>query len=725
MPPKRSSNTKPAAKRTKPAAKRSSNSSRSTRSTRRPAARAQLRELGRMVHSVHEDTTNGLVHLGDEFRNHSTNFLLEVTELHRVATIGLRRHITDLAENIVSNLALPPRNEIGTPGGNQLFNKILSDFKITTSGQTFTGFIFNDVGNHLLTPEVPRIEPSTHWTPPVNPTYETCRKMHNRRFDFRPWVIAYPKTTEEVSWCVRLAKVLNRKVRVRSGAHDHAGESNATDALLIDCSALRQIEYKKTDEDGGLLTIGTSWKFIELFRALGEQPETKDLEIAIPHGTCQSVGVDGYLLGGGWGPYTRKYGMCCESLVAATIVLGDGEIVELDDNKSFAGHPELEERNNKLLWALRGGGGPSYGVVTSMTIKAFSVASTHNYTFLVHWNLPDKPADAATLDILWGWQELLVQDTDSEDLYLTGTNMQITAKYSEKPITIDQAKTATLECQFYGYMQSKRKWTEAEFSEYVKREWFPNCKPGEVELHRTEGMVTHFYFSNWARQRRTCKGRHLDDVKSRYEEAVKQRGKPCMLMNPQTGENEWPIQVEYLLEEDRPDPHMITSRMCSEPTGLTKDQFCYYITTLHSDLLPTPADHKAATADPIMGRNPVATYCNFNGIAGPWYRKNREISKKRCSFPYQDSCYVIQYQTWWEAAAVDNQRLHNRAMDWIQVNARRVWPCGGLKGSFISFKNSEIPEEDYFLHNYDELMKIKKRYSNDPTNILRSRKSII
>ena len=679
-------------------------------------------------------TTRDVDQLSSTIKNSSEVVLNDTNNIKKTLEENMklmRDQLTEFRRELVTSVPLPSfKNEIGTPGGNVLFDKILHDFSIIGPTESFTGFVFNDLGNHLLTPDVPRVEPSPHWTPPADPTYESVRRMHNRRFDFRPWVIVCPKSTEEVSWCVKLAKVLNRKIRIRAGAHDHAGESNATDALLIDCTALRESTYKKIDEKGGELTIGTGWKFIELFRKLGEQPDTKDIQLAFPHGTCQSVGVAGYLLGGGWGPYTRQHGMCCESLVAATVVLGDGTIVKLRDGPTA--NPADQQRNDDLLFALRGGGGPSYGVVTSMTIKCFSIASTHNYTFSVHWNAPDiKPTEphAKTLNVVKRWQNLLVEDTPG----LTGTNLQITAKYVEKPDFNDpaQGKDSELECQFYGYLQSVTPYDDDSFAVLVNS-WFPDAPPCDIELHRIDGMVTQLFstqlFSNWARQGRNCKRGHLADAKRRLAESLKNMdNKFTMLKNPATGGDEWPIQVEYLLEEDRPDPHMITSRMAKEPTGLTDEQFEFFIHTLHSELLPTPEDHAAATKDPVMGRNPVATYCNFNGIAGPFYRNPAKLeeSKKRCSFPYQNSCYVIQYQAWWEASAVDNQRLHNRAMDWIQINSHRKWECGGVEGSFISFKNSEIPEEDYFQGNYNRLIDIKKKWSKDPTNILRSRRSII
>src|SRR5207237_3884198 len=85
--------------------------------------------------------------------------------------------------------------------------------------------------------------------------------------------------------------------------------------------------------------------------------------LTVPGGIIGTTGVGGLTLGGGRGHLTRGMGLTIDNLVAATVVLADGSIVQTD-----------AEREPDLFWAIRGGGG-NFGVVTSFSFRGVPVTT--------------------------------------------------------------------------------------------------------------------------------------------------------------------------------------------------------------------------------------------------------------------------------------------------------------------------------------------------------------
>jgi hypothetical protein len=75
-------------------------------------------------------------------------------------------------------------------------------------------------------------------------------------------------------------------------------------------------------------------------------------------GGCGTVGVAGLVQGGGFGSYSKKYGTAAAGLLEAEIVTADGAVRIANACT-----------NADLFWALKGGGGGSFGVVTRLTLR--------------------------------------------------------------------------------------------------------------------------------------------------------------------------------------------------------------------------------------------------------------------------------------------------------------------------------------------------------------------
>ena len=187
------------------------------------------------------------------------------------------------------------------------------------------------------------------------PSFEDVAKLFNSRFnDIRPLAIAKCKNTADVKrsmkWCIDN----NIHFVARAGGHNYCGWSSC-EGLVIDVGDLQD---KSFDAKTGQVTFGAGLQLIDVYHYLGT-----NFQRAIPGGTCPTVGLTGLTLGGGQGMLSRQYGMTSDNLLAAEVVLYDGTDV----------YNVTCDANNhaNLLWALKGGGGGNFGIVTSMTFRTF------------------------------------------------------------------------------------------------------------------------------------------------------------------------------------------------------------------------------------------------------------------------------------------------------------------------------------------------------------------
>jgi hypothetical protein len=152
------------------------------------------------------------------------------------------------------------------------------------------------------------------------------------------------------------------------------------DGVVLDLSGLDCIRVA----DDGVATIGAGVRLEQAYAALHSRGRT------LPAGCGPTVGIAGLTLGGGIGLLGRTYGLTCDRLVGARVVLADGSIVDCDDNHE----PDL-------FWALRGAGGGQFGVVTSFRFD--TVPEPVSTRIQAHWPslAPDQLADLVTAWQTW------------------------------------------------------------------------------------------------------------------------------------------------------------------------------------------------------------------------------------------------------------------------------------------------------------------------------------
>jgi FAD/FMN-containing dehydrogenase len=183
---------------------------------------------------------------------------------------------------------------------------------------------------------------------------------------FAPSVYAVAvRSAEDVAAAVNFARDHHLRLVVKGGGHSYQGTSNAPDSLLVWTRAMNDIALHDDFVPQGCsgppqsaVSVGAGAIWGRVYDAV-----TTKAGRYVQGGGCTTVGVAGLIQSGGFGSFSKQYGTAAASLLEAEVVTADGKV----RTANACQEPEL-------FWALKGGGGGSFGIVTRLTLKTHSLA---------------------------------------------------------------------------------------------------------------------------------------------------------------------------------------------------------------------------------------------------------------------------------------------------------------------------------------------------------------
>ncbi|KAK6342937.1 hypothetical protein TWF718_008315 [Orbilia javanica] len=206
---------------------------------------------------------------------------------------------------------------------------------------------------------------------PGEPEYERSVANPNLLYRFsRPGCVVQPLSASDVQTVIREATERNIPMTIKGGGHSYSGFSTTSNGISLDLGKMNRARLNLKVKDGPpVMTMqgGAQWG-----HAYKHLINGKHDGLIVNGGRCPTVGVGGFILGGGLAPFGRSFGLGSDTLLEATIVTANAEIItvsrkDLDLEEGETDPEKIKKRD--LFWALCGAGGGNFGVVVEFKLE--------------------------------------------------------------------------------------------------------------------------------------------------------------------------------------------------------------------------------------------------------------------------------------------------------------------------------------------------------------------
>ncbi|KAF9291710.1 hypothetical protein BGZ68_002734 [Mortierella alpina] len=185
---------------------------------------------------------------------------------------------------------------------------------------------------------------------------------------------------EDIQTAVRFASQHNIRLVIRNTGHDFIGRSTGPASLSVWVHHMKSIEIDQQfvplgamngTKGTGAIILGAGVQWIDAYKFADEH------NVTVVGGTESTVGTSGgYCQGGGHGILSPKHGLCVDNVLQYKVVTADGSLKIAN-----------AYQNTDLFWALRGGGGGTFGIVAEAVYKTHPpLAGFNSANFMIHYN---------------------------------------------------------------------------------------------------------------------------------------------------------------------------------------------------------------------------------------------------------------------------------------------------------------------------------------------------